>query len=154
MSARARDGGLVAAQAVLLAAAAAAGSRGPRWPRTGSGRRRWAGAALLVGGAAFAGAGARALGPALTPMPTPRAGATVSERGPYRLVRHPVYAGILASATGWALVRRPAVLVPVAGLAALFHVKALLEERLLDAAGPGYAAYRDRVRYRLVPFVR
>jgi len=75
------------------------------------------------------------------------------DHGPYRAVRHPVYAGVLAGATGWALLRRPAVLVPLAGLSGVLHVKALLEERLLDAADPAYAAYRERVRFRILPFV-
>ncbi|MFN8121453.1 MAG: methyltransferase [Thermoleophilia bacterium] len=153
MNGRARDAVLVAGQMALIAAAGAAGFAGPRWPRIGAGRRRAAGLALLAGGAAFGVAGSRALGPALTPRPTPRAGAGVCDRGPYRVVRHPVYAGVLASAAGWALLRRPAALAPLAGLAGLLHAKALLEERLMEAADPGYAAYRERVRFRIVPFV-
>lgn len=153
MSGRARDAALVAAQMALIAATGAAGFRGPRWPRALAGRRRSAGLALLCGGAAIGIAGARALGPALTPRPTPRSGVAVRDHGPYRIVRHPVYAGVLASAAGWALLRRPAALVPLAGLGGLLHAKALIEERLLEDRDPAYAAYRERVRFRIVPFV-
>lgn len=153
MSGRIRDAGLVSAQMALIAAAGAAGFRGPRWPAVLAGRRRGVGLMLMGGGAALALAGARALGPALTPRPTPRDGAGVRDDGPYRVVRHPVYSGVLAGTAGWALARRPAALLPVAALAGLLHAKALLEERLLEAADPGYAAYRERVPHRIIPFV-
>ena len=38
-------------------------------------------------------------------------------------------------------------------LAVLWAGKARVEERYLDARFPGYAEYRRRVRYRLVPFL-
>ncbi len=151
MRGRLHDVALVAAQMGLLAASGAAGFRGPRWPRTGRRLRRCAGAAMLVGGAVLGGAGARALGPALTPLPTPREGAGLRDAGPYRFVRHPIYGGLLFGAVGAALLRRPAALVPLAGLAAVLHAKVLREEAMLEAAHPGYADYRRRVPYRLLP---
>jgi protein-S-isoprenylcysteine O-methyltransferase Ste14 len=73
-------------------------------------------------------------------------------RGPYRLVRHPVYLGELASAVGL-LIARPDPL--VFGLFALFTVlqygRTVYEERALAAAFPSdYPAYAQRVP-RLVP---
>jgi protein-S-isoprenylcysteine O-methyltransferase Ste14 len=44
-------------------------------------------------------------------------------------------------------------LVVSALLIVLLGVRAVLEERTLTAGLPGYAAYAERVRYRLVPRV-
>ncbi len=74
--------------------------------------------------------------------------------GPYAHVRHPMYAGALlmmavtplALGSWWAL---PA----VAALAAAIVVRLVDEERVLAARLAGYADYRGRVRYRLVPRV-
>jgi protein-S-isoprenylcysteine O-methyltransferase Ste14 len=74
--------------------------------------------------------------------------------GPYRHVRHPMYAGalLLLVATPPAL-GSLAGLVPVAALAAVLVLRLLDEERLLLAELPGYGAYRREVRWRLVPGV-
>ncbi len=74
--------------------------------------------------------------------------------GPYRYVRHPMYAAIipfilciaLILGSGWALV-------PGAIIAALFIIRTALEDRMLQAELPGYTEYAQRVRYRLVPGV-
>jgi protein-S-isoprenylcysteine O-methyltransferase Ste14 len=79
-------------------------------------------------------------------------GQTVVQTGPYRLVRHPAYAGALISYLAmpvmlnslWALI--PAVLI----IAALW-IRTLLEDRTLAAELPGYADYARRTRYRLIP---
>lgn len=72
--------------------------------------------------------------------------------GPYRYVRHPMYAGVIVGFLGlplalgswWALI--PGVL-----LAALFVVRTGLEDRVLVGQLPGYAAYAQRTRFRLLP---
>jgi protein-S-isoprenylcysteine O-methyltransferase Ste14 len=81
-------------------------------------------------------------------------GHSVASSGPYRWVRHPMYAGVtlyflgtpllLGSWCGLALA-----VVMIAGLA----LRAVLEERMLIARLGGYAAYAARVRYRLIPGV-
>jgi len=74
--------------------------------------------------------------------------------GPYRFVRHPMYAAIVCMLLG-----APLLLGSVYGLllglvlSALFWVRSVLEERLLLARLPGYADYARRVRGRLVPFL-
>jgi protein-S-isoprenylcysteine O-methyltransferase Ste14 len=74
--------------------------------------------------------------------------------GPYRIVRHPGYLGMLASFTGTILL-----LDSLYGLAclalylALVIARASLEDRTLQAELPGYAAYAARTRYRLIPGV-
>ena len=74
--------------------------------------------------------------------------------GPYRLVRHPSYAGALVGAFGWALLFRSA---PAFGLIALLFpffvpVIAAEEATLVDEFGDAYRDYRRRT-WRLIPFV-
>jgi len=152
MTVRGRGAGWVALQMALLGATGAAGFRGPRWPRAGRRARRRAGLALLGGGAALAVWGARALGPALTPLPAPRPGTALRDAGPYRVVRHPIYTGLVAGALGAALLRRPLALVPAVALGPVLLAKSRREEAYLLDAVPGYADYRSRVPWRMVPF--
>jgi protein-S-isoprenylcysteine O-methyltransferase Ste14 len=74
--------------------------------------------------------------------------------GPYAIVRHPGYAAALvvmlatAPALGswWALL-------PALATAALFFRRIVIEDRFLHANLPGYPAYAQQVRYRLLPGV-
>ncbi|MBA3811811.1 MAG: isoprenylcysteine carboxylmethyltransferase family protein [Caulobacteraceae bacterium] len=81
-------------------------------------------------------------------------GQGVADTGPYRFVRHPLYAGAMAFFLG-----APLVLGSWLGLAAAplliaaIGARAVREERLLREAAPGYEDYAARVRYRLVPKV-
>jgi protein-S-isoprenylcysteine O-methyltransferase Ste14 len=78
----------------------------------------------------------------------------VISTGPYRLVRHPMYAGgaLLLLATPLALGSLWGLPIAAAITAALI-VRLLDEERYLSANLPGYDAYRREVRYRLIPQV-
>lgn len=82
----------------------------------------------------------------------PDRGQTVVSSGPYRFVRHPGYTGGilylvmngLALGSWWA------------GLAAIPMLvltirRTLLEDAMLQTGLPGYSAYSNRVRYRLLP---
>lgn len=81
-------------------------------------------------------------------------GHQVVSAGPYRCVRHPMYAGIilvmmcipLVLGSLWALL-------PGGLIAALFVLRTALEDRTLQAELPGYRAYAARVRFRLLPGV-
>lgn len=72
--------------------------------------------------------------------------------GPYAIVRHPMYAGLLPLAVGtplllgswWGLVFAPIIM-------ALFGLRTVIEERTLRAELNGYTAYAERVHYRLIP---
>jgi protein-S-isoprenylcysteine O-methyltransferase Ste14 len=79
---------------------------------------------------------------------------SVVERGPYRLVRHPGYAGSLLIWTGLALTSRSLPVVAVVGglLGVAYHRRVAAEEALLRRAFPGYIEYSRRTR-RLIPFV-
>jgi protein-S-isoprenylcysteine O-methyltransferase len=78
----------------------------------------------------------------------------VIERGPYRRVRHPGYAGSLLVWSGFGLSSgSAAVLGTVASLLLPVYIHRMeAEERLLTRQLPGYAAYAERTT-RLVPHV-
>jgi protein-S-isoprenylcysteine O-methyltransferase Ste14 len=73
-------------------------------------------------------------------------------RGPYAVVRHPVYAAYMVIQSGYLLQaispRNIAVLVLATGCNA---GRAIAEERVLAASSAAYEAYRRRVRWRLLP---
>lgn len=74
--------------------------------------------------------------------------------GPYRFVRHPGYAGAILGVVATPLVLGSLwALVPAALLTLLFAVRTQLEDRTLRRSLPGYAAYAERTRFRLVPFI-
>jgi protein-S-isoprenylcysteine O-methyltransferase Ste14 len=78
----------------------------------------------------------------------------VISTGPYALVRHPMYAGALILTLGvplalgswWGLI----MLIP--GVAGII-MRLLDEERFLSRNLAGYTEYKNKVRYRLIPFV-
>lgn len=73
--------------------------------------------------------------------------------GPYRLVRHPVYSGLLVAVLGTALVNNLIGLIIVAILCGYFYYCATVEEKNLTAAFPtAYPAYRESTKM-LIPFV-
>jgi len=76
----------------------------------------------------------------------------VVDTGPYRLVRHPSYSGLLLVVLGFEIGTRvwPAILLTLLPLAAVVRRIAVEEAFLLAALGPSYADYRARTR-RLVP---
>jgi protein-S-isoprenylcysteine O-methyltransferase Ste14 len=81
-------------------------------------------------------------------------GQTVITTGPYRLVRHPLYAGALVFIAGTSLLLGSwwgLVAVPV--LAALLALRIRIEEEALRAGLKGYDDYARRVPYRLIPQV-
>jgi protein-S-isoprenylcysteine O-methyltransferase Ste14 len=107
---------------------------------------------LLAGGALFLGSLVR-LGPSLTALPYPKPEGELVERGPYALVRHPIYAGGILVSVGWALVVHGWLTLAYAAVLFLFFdLKARREERWLIERYPGYRDYRRRVR-KFVPFI-
>lgn len=74
--------------------------------------------------------------------------------GPYRFVRHPGYAATLfAVMSGGLALGSWLAMLPVLGFVATFVRRTLLEDRLLHQELPGYAAYAQQVRSRLIPGV-
>jgi protein-S-isoprenylcysteine O-methyltransferase Ste14 len=81
-------------------------------------------------------------------------GHTVATAGPYRIVRHPGYVGMVVCGIAvplmlgslWALI----LAVVGVGVAVL---RTALEDRTLQNELEGYREYASRVRYRLIPGV-
>jgi len=81
-------------------------------------------------------------------------GHVVCDSGPYRIVRHPGYAGnilplagiVLALSSIWTLI--PAIVALI-----ITVIRTTLEDRTLQDELPGYRDYARRVRYRLIPGV-
>ena len=125
----------------------------PDWPAPLARVSVVAGAVIALAGLALLLAGLFRLGPNLTPLPYPTSRATLIQTGPYRLVRHPMYAGGIALAYGWALFVRGWLTLAYATVLFLFlEVKATREERWLVDRFPDYPDYQRRVR-KLVPFI-
>jgi protein-S-isoprenylcysteine O-methyltransferase Ste14 len=72
-------------------------------------------------------------------------------RGPYRVVRHPMYLSYVLGDIGYNLQEWNVgtVLLVLAGWASLLY-RIRAEERVLSG-DPGWRSYADRVRYRLIP---
>jgi len=132
-------------------------------PRTGWFGRRflppslwgdYTGLALTVAGAGFAIWARFALGRNWSGTVTVKQDHTLIRTGPYAVVRHPIYAGLLLAMAGTAIGFGElggflAVAIALAG----FLAKARAEESFMLAEfGNGYEEYRSRVR-ALIPFV-
>ena len=151
-----RGEGWVVAQLVLFAVIAVAGLRdlsdrepGSSWGPVAS---VFGVAAMLVGGL-VSGRGVWDLRASLSPFPRPVAGASLVESGAYRLIRHPVYSGLVLGAIGWGLFTGSIPAIVAAGsLFVLFDGKSRREEAWLAAAHPSYGPYRKRTK-RLIPWI-
>jgi protein-S-isoprenylcysteine O-methyltransferase Ste14 len=80
---------------------------------------------------------------------------TVVDTGVYALVRHPMYAGGILFTFGMPLwfESYAAFLLAIIPIAVLGVLRIKVEEQLLIEKLPGYAAYMEKVRYRLVPYI-
>ncbi len=116
----------------------------------------WAMAGLVVLGLGFTWAARLHLGPLWSSTSAPTEDHRIVDTGPYAVVRHPVYAGLLLAVAGTAVERGR--LEAIAGalvLIAAISLRAKLEERFLrrDLGDEGYASYRRRVPM-LIPFAK
>jgi protein-S-isoprenylcysteine O-methyltransferase Ste14 len=111
------------------------------------------GVVLLGVGGVLALAGVMNLGSNLTAVPHPKDDATMVEHGAYRLVRHPIYSGIILGAFGWGFLMNSLVTLVVAVILFLFFdMKSRREEQWLCEKYANYSSYQKRVR-KLIPFV-
>ncbi len=123
-------------------------------PDQSPGPLRVFGGVTIVVGVLLAFASTRRLGKALTALPEPVADASLVERGTYARARHPIYGGVSLVMIGTSLLLDSVIALALSfGLLLFFWAKSNYEERRLRIAYPGYAAYRDRVPRRLIPFV-
>jgi protein-S-isoprenylcysteine O-methyltransferase Ste14 len=140
-------------QFVLIAAVLALGLDGPGWPDSVAGALRVLGWPIAIAGGLLGVVSARALGSSLTPYPRPRSPGWMVERGPYRIVRHPIYLGGILFFAGFSLALSPWALLATAALGLVWGLKSAVEERYLRDHYLEYAGYCERVRFRLVPFL-
>ncbi len=116
----------------------------------------WGMAALVAGGLLFTWAARLHLGPLWSSTSAPTESHRIVETGPYGIVRHPVYAGLLLAAIATAVERgRVEAVAGAAVLIAAVSLRAKLEERLLrrELGDEPYSAYRRRVPM-LIPFAK
>ena len=129
------------------------GACGPR-PRRARRLRRTAGLVLGIFGVVAIMTARRNLGDAFSVFPRPRQGTAVAEEGAYRVVRHPMYTGVLAQAAAICVAGSPWAAVPAGALAVVLDRKSAVEEARLVRTHPGFAAYGRRTRWRFFPGVR
>lgn len=104
-------------------------------------------------GALLMGWGLLALGSNLTPLPYPREDGVLVTQGAYRVVRHPLYSGLVFLALAYSLALWS--VTQIVGAAALFlclDMKARREERWLREQFEDYAAYQAQVK-KLIPWI-
>ena len=81
-------------------------------------------------------------------------GQTVVSTGLYGIIRHPMYTASILMFLAIPLVMGSwYALIPFALYPALMVIRVLDEEKLLTAELEGYAAYKSKVKYRLIPFI-
>ena len=81
-------------------------------------------------------------------------GHKVCDSGPYRVVRHPGYAGNVVALFGIVLALGSVwTLIPAAVACIIAVIRTVLEDRTLQEELPGYRDYSRRVRYRLIPWI-
>ena len=93
------------------------------------------------------------IGSNLTASPYPKEQGTLIETGPYRLVRHPMYWGLILIAYGWAfLVNGWLTFGYAIILLVFFDFKSRWEEQWLMAKFSRYGDYQKRVR-KIIPCI-
>lgn len=115
----------------------------------------WAGAALALDGVALRVWSVATLGRYFTYVVKVTEDQPVIEAGPYRLLRHPSYAGALLTAIGIGLSLRFALAPLIVGVVQFiaYSVRMGVEERALaEGIGEPYRAYMRRTK-RIVPYV-
>jgi protein-S-isoprenylcysteine O-methyltransferase Ste14 len=94
------------------------------------------------------------MGRSISIFPAPLRDADLVRRGPFRLVRHPIYLAVIIGSIGLALAAlNPFALVIALVFVPFFMAKTGHEEDLLIEQFPEYREYRSTVPYRLIPWV-
>ena len=104
--------------------------------------RQLAADSLVLAGVAWSVWSIHSLGTNLSVLAQAR---DVADRGPYRWVRHPLYAGEIVSTLGLTIASwSPTAISLWLALCAMQGYRAMREEQVLLRALPGYRAYRAR----------
>lgn len=79
---------------------------------------------------------------------------TVITTGPYKIVRHPGYLGMLFGSTALPLALGSLLaFIPLFMMIMIIFVRTYFEDKTLQRELPGYAEYCKKVKYRLIPFI-
>jgi len=98
---------------------------------------------LTVGGLLLIAISLFHLGSNITPFPTPVNHSTLITHGIYKIIRHPIYTGILFITLGIAFYTASYPRLAVTALLfILFHYKSRYEEQMLIEKFPGYVDYK------------
>ena len=115
----------------------------------------WVGIGLMVSGIALRFWATRVLGRFYTRTLRTAADQQVIDHGPYKILRHPGYSGVLVMWTGagFATLNWIAAAALIVGMCGAYAYRIRCEEEMLHSAlGPPYEAYMLRT-WKLVPFV-
>lgn len=145
-----RGQGWVWGQFVLIGVIVVASAMGPPWPWWWM---RIVGVVVALLGGAVGTWALFMLGDALTPFPKPRSRGSLVQRGPYALVRHPIYSALLLAMLGVCFTGSWWGFIPLLVLILWWLAKSTVEETYLRSHYDGYEEYCQRVRFRLIPFV-
>jgi protein-S-isoprenylcysteine O-methyltransferase Ste14 len=89
----------------------------------------------------------------LTPFPTPKQDSELIKTGVYKIIRHPIYTGLILTTFFYALYSHSLVKIVIAIiLFILFYFKSKYEESLLCIKFPDYYNYIKH-SYRFFPFI-
>ena len=113
----------------------------------------WIGQILFYSGIVIAIWAAILLGPNLTPLPKPKPSGQLIQTGLYKLVRHPIYFGVILVSFGWAGIEQTVYTLVLAFIVLIFFdLKSRQEERWLTQKFSEYAEYKMTTK-KLIPFV-
>lgn len=108
---------------------------------------------LIAVGGVMSFSGVIKLGRNLTPVPHPKDNSILVETGPYSLVRHPIYSGLIFMSFGWAFfVQSWFTVIYAVILFIFFDIKSRREEKFLQNKFSNYQSYMKHVR-KLIPYI-
>ena len=105
----------------------------------------WIGLVLFISGSFTTVVAVLHLNIHLSPFPSPLPDAKLIETGIYKLVRHPIYTGLILAFYGYAVITDSGYRLLIATLLfVLFYIKSLYEEQRLIEKFPNYTEYKKR----------
>ena len=113
----------------------------------------WIGQILFYSGIVIAIWAAILLGPNLTPLPKPKPSGQLIQTGLYKLVRHPIYFGVILVSLGWAGIEQTIYTLVLAWILLIFFdLKSRQEERWLTHKFSEYVVYKQNTK-KLIPYI-